>query len=198
MKRGKRHFNGVLREHESSLDEPLHWRKPRRVFVNSMSDLFHPGVSDAFILEVFDRMRETPQHHYQVLTKRPERVVAMDDRLDWPSNVWMGTSVEDERVMDRVGALRQTNAAVRFLSCEPLLGPLPNLSLEGIHWVIVGGESGNGARPIDVGWVREIRDRCAGSNVPFFFKQWGGVNKKRWGRELDGQVHDAFPRDLAA
>jgi len=194
---GKAHFNGQLREHRDSLDEPFTWKRPRRVFVNSMSDLFHPGVSDAFILDVFDRMRRTPRHHYQVLTKRPERVLEMNAALDWPANVWMGTSVEDERVLERVDALRELSAAVRFLSCEPLIGPLDGLDLTGIHWVIVGGESGPHARPMRPEWARAIRDRCAAAGVAFFFKQWGGVNKKRAGRLLDGRTHEAFPVPLA-
>lgn len=195
---GKSHFNGVVKEHPASLDEPLRWRKPRRVFVNSMSDLFHPGISDAFILEVFDRMRRAPQHQFQVLTKRPERTLLMDDALDWPPNVWMGTSVEDSRVLNRVDALRQTGARIKFLSCEPLIGPLVDLNLSGIDWVIAGGESGPGARPIELAWVQNLRDTCASEGVAFFFKQWGGVRKKMAGRELDGRTHDEYPLPLTA
>lgn len=195
---GKSHFNGVVKEHRASLDEPLRWRKPRRVFVNSMSDLFHPGISDGFILEVFDRMRRAPQHQFQVLTKRPERTLAMDYLIDWPENVWMGTSVEDVRVLDRVDALRQTGAHIKFLSCEPLIGPLHGLDLARIDWVIAGGESGPRARPVEIGWVRHLRDLCAASGTAFFFKQWGGVNKKAAGRMLDERTHEEYPVALLA
>jgi protein gp37 len=195
---GKGHFNGVVKEHWASLDEPLRWRKPRRVFVNSMSDLFHPGISDEFILEVFDRMRRASQHHFQVLTKRPERTLAMEHLIDWPDNVWMGTSVEDSQVVERIDALRQTGARIKFLSCEPLIGPLGEIDLTGIDWVIAGGESGPGARPMDEEWVKDLRDACDRADVAFFFKQWGGVRKKMAGRELEGRTHDDYPVALAA
>ena len=197
---GKNHFNGVVRCHPDELDKPLRWRKPRKVFVNSMSDLFHPGVPDEFILDVFDVMVRAPQHQFQVLTKRPDRVLQMDPVLPWPDNVWMGTSVEDGHVLHRVSVLRQTGAAVKFLSCEPLIGPLPNINLAGIDWVIGGGESGRGARPMDPAWVRDLRDACAAAGVPFFFKQWGAhdergrrVGKGKAGRTLDGRTHDDYP-----
>ena len=176
------------------LEAPLKWRKPRVIFVNSMSDLFHPGVPDAFVARVFAVMEEASRHTFQVLTKRPERVAAMRDRLPWPPNVWIGTSVESAAYQWRAEELAKvTAAAVRFLSVEPLLGPVPDLPLNGIDWVIVGGESGPGARPMAAVWVEDVRDRCVERGVPFFFKQWGGVNKKRTGRELGGETWDEMP-----
>jgi protein gp37 len=177
-----------------AVEEPLRWRKPRIVFVNSMSDLFHEGVPDSFIERVFETMERASWHVFQVLTKRSDRVRALADRLPWPENVWMGVSVESAAYVERVNDLVQVPASVRFLSVEPLLGPIPGLPLEGIHWVIVGGESGPGARPMQPSWVKEIRSACRRARVPFFFKQWGGVNKKRTGRELDGRTWDAMPR----
>lgn len=177
-----------------AVEEPLRWRKPRVVFVNSMSDLFHRDVPDAFIKRVFETMEQASQHVFQVLTKRSDRVRAIANRLPWPENVWMGVSVESAAYVERVNDLVQVPASVRFLSVEPLLGPIPGLPLEGIHWVIVGGESGPGARPMQPSWVKEIRSACRRARVPFFFKQWGGVNKKRTGRELDGRTWDAMPR----
>ncbi len=179
--------------HEHMLEVPFKWRKPRKVFVNSMSDLFHPQVPDEFIHKVFDVMLRCPQHQFQVLTKRPERVAQMSDSLPWPSNIWMGTSVEDLRVVSRIDYLRDVGAQVRFLSLEPLLGPLPRLNLLDIHWVIVGGESGPKARPIDEAWVTDLRDQCVEWGIPFFFKQWGGRNKKKTGRLLEGRTWDEFP-----
>jgi protein gp37 len=176
------------------LGEPLRWKRPRTVFVNSMSDLFHDGVDDAFIGEVFDVMRRAHWHQFQVLTKRPERALALANRLEWSPNVWLGTSVESATYLRRVDTLRLVPSAVRFLSLEPLLGPLPNLKLRGIDWVIVGGESGIGARPMEADWVREIQTNCRAAGVPFFFKQWGGVRKKDTGRRLDGRTWDEFPR----
>lgn len=176
-----------------AIEIPLHWRSPRLVFVNSMSDLFHRDVPDAFIENVFDVMKRCPQHTFQILTKRPERVAEIGRKLPWPENVWMGTSVEDNRVRDRIKHLRRVPSQVRFLSVEPLIGPIPRLPLAGLHWVIVGGESGPKARPMAPDWVRAIRDRCVGRGVPFFFKQWGGVNKKRTGRVLDGRTWDELP-----
>jgi protein gp37 len=173
------------------LELPLRWRRPRTIFVNSMSDLFHRDVPDAYVRQVFDVMRRARQHRFQVLTKRAERLAHFD--VDWPSNVWMGVSVEDQRQVARIDALRRVGAAVKFLSLEPLLGPLPHLDLSGIDWVIVGGESGPGARAMDGTWVRDLRDQCVAASVPFFFKQWGGVHKKRTGRELDGRTWDEFP-----
>ena len=179
--------------HDGTLLDPFGWRKARLVFVNSMSDLFHEAVPERFIASVFDVMNRTPQHTYQVLTKRPERAVHLGPRLNWTSNVWLGASVESERWLDRADTLRESCATVKFLSLEPLLAPLPNLDLDGIDWVIVGGESGPGARPMDAGWVRDIRAKCISCAVPFFFKQWGGVNKKRAGRLLDGRTWDQMP-----
>lgn len=189
----ERYRNGFqLTLHWDLIDLPLRWKKPRKIFVNSMSDLFHPEVLDEFILKVFETMNRASQHVFQVLTKRPERVAAMADRLNWTSNIWMGTSVENMRVIERVDHLRNVPTQVRFLSCEPLLGPL-HLNLEGIHWFIVGGESGPGARSVDGQWVREIRDQCIKENVAFFFKQWGGVRKDLTGRMLDGRTWDELP-----
>ena len=177
----------------ASLKHPLSWRKPQRIFVNSMSDLFHKDVPESYILRVFGVMAQASWHQYQVLTKRSERLLDLDVRLPWASHIWMGVSVESDRFAYRIDHLRRTTAHVRFLSLEPLLGPLPRLDLNGIDWVIVGGESGPGSRPMDPAWVRDIRDQCAGATVPFFFKQWGGVQKKKNGRVLDGRVHDDMP-----
>ena len=180
-------------QHESALQAPLRWRRPRLVFVNSMSDLFHDLVDSGFVRAVFEVMNRCPQHTFQVLTKRPERALDLDSDLDWTPNIWLGVSIESERWLPRLEALRCTGAKTRFLSLEPLLGPLPGLDLSGVDWVIAGGESGPGARPADPGWVRGIRDSCVGRDVPFFFKQWGGANKKRAGRVLDGRTWDEMP-----
>ncbi len=179
--------------HESTLEDPLKWRRPRLVFVNSMSDLFHKGVPSTFIEAVFQVMNRASRHTFQVLTKRPGRVVQLNRRLDWTPNIWLGTSIESEQWLGRLAPLRETGAQTKFLSLEPLLGPLQDLPLEGIDWVIVGGESGPGARPMETDWVRDIRDNCVSSHVPFFFKQWGGVFKKRTGRTLDGRTWDQMP-----
>lgn len=179
--------------HERLLDLPLSWKRPRTIFVNSMSDLFHKDVPIEFIQRVFSTMCAAPQHRFQVLTKRPERVAELSALLPWPNNVWMGTSVETRRYQARIDDLRQTGAATRFLSLEPLLGPLDDLDLDGIHWVIVGGESGPGSRPMESRWATSIRDQCRNAGVPFFFKQWGGVNKKRTGRLLEGRTWDEMP-----
>jgi protein gp37 len=176
------------------LDLPLRWRAPRAIFVNSMSDLFHERVPLEYVQSVFDVMRHAWWHRFQVLTKRAERLAALDRDLDWPANVWMGVSVESARYVARIDGLRATRAAVRFLSLEPLLGPLVELDLGGIDWVIVGGESGPGSRPMDPDWVTSIRDQCRAAGVAFFFKQWGGVNKKRAGRQLEGRTWDELPR----
>ena len=184
----------TVRTHERMLQIPLSWKRPQAVFVNSMSDLFHEAVPFAFIERVFDVMRRADWHTFQVLTKRSRRLQELAPFLDWPENVWMGVSVEDSRVLRRVVDLRAARGpSLRFLSLEPLLGPLPGLSLEGIDWVIVGGESGPGARPLEHMWVREVRDACVREGVPFFFKQWGGTRKKRAGRELDGRMWDGLP-----
>lgn len=179
--------------HEHALAAPLGWKKPQMIFVNSMSDLFHRDVPLAFVLQVFDVMRQAHWHTFQVLTKRSERLLALDDAIDWPANVWMGVSVERQDYAFRIDHLRASHAQIKFLSLEPLLGPLPALDLARIDWVIVGGESGPGARPLDPVWVTEVRDQCLAAGVPFFFKQWGGVRKKRKGRMLEGRTWDEMP-----
>jgi protein gp37 len=185
-----------LRMHKDSLMIPYEWKKPKVVFVNSMSDLFHKDLPHAFIQRVFEVMNDTPRHTYQILTKRAERLFELHDKLNWTTNIWMGVSVENERVKGRIDFLRETNARVKFLSCEPLIGPLQNLNLEKIHWVIVGGESGRKARPMKEWWVWDIRQQCAEQGVAFFFKQWGGTNKKKTGRELGGVTYDEMPMIL--
>ncbi|PYM22177.1 MAG: hypothetical protein DMD80_29160 [Candidatus Rokuibacteriota bacterium] len=184
--------------HEDQLDLPLRWRQPRRIFVNSMSDLFHDDVPEIFIARAFEVMAHAHWHVFQVLTKRAERLRALARRLTWAPNVWQGVSVESERYVDRIDALRDVPSAIRFLSIEPLLGPLPSLHLAGIDWVIVGGESGPGHRPPQPDWIRDIRDQCVGAGVAFFFKQWGGRTPKAGGRMLDGRVWDTMPPALAA
>ncbi len=191
---GRAKWNGVIRLDEASLNLPATWKVGRRIFVNSMADLFHDKVPLAFIRRVFATMTQTPQHTYQILTKRAERLEQLSGKLDWPENVWMGVSVESADYVWRIDHLRRTPAAVKFLSLEPLLGPLPKLKLRGIDWAIAGGESGPGARPVEYEWVRSIRDQCVRENVAFHFKQWGGVNKKRAGRMLDGRTWDEFPQ----
>ena len=180
--------------HAKALDQPYRWTGSRLVFVNSMSDLFHAKVPLDFVRDVFDVIRDTPQHTYQVLTKRATRLRRVADRLDWPSNLWMGVSVEDSDAVARMDDLRATPAAVKFLSCEPLIGDLGRLDLMDIDWVIVGGESGPRARLMEPQWAESIRDQCAAANVPFFFKQWGGRTPKANGRHLDGQLWDELPR----
>jgi protein gp37 len=184
--------------HWDKLEEPRSWRRPRRVFVNSMSDLFHPAIPQTFLGRAFAVMADCPQHRFQILTKRPAhmtkvvpRLVAQLDQI--PSNIWLGTSVETTAYRTRIDQLCATPAAVRFLSLEPLLGPLPGLDLGGIDWVIVGGESGPEHRPIEVAWVRDLRDQCLAAGVAFFFKQWGGRSPKAGGRLLDGRTWDQFP-----
>jgi len=179
--------------HPHALNMPLRWRTPKMIFVNSMSDLFHEEIPASFIDEVFQVMRDAHWHVFQVLTKRSARLVELAPKIDWPRNVWMGVSVENTDCRGRIDDLRRVSAARRFLSMEPLLGPVPDMDLTGIHWVIVGGESGPGARPMDADWVRDIREQCVDAEVPFFFKQWGGVNKKKAGRMLDGSVYDEMP-----
>jgi len=179
--------------HPSALKDPLTWKKPRLVFVNSMSDLFHEDVPLSFIQSVFKTMNEASQHTFQVLTKRPSRVLEIENNLDWSPNIWLGTSIESQRWQFRLQELNKINAEVKFLSLEPLIGPLPDIPVKGIDWVIVGGESGPGARPMEPDWVREIRDVCLQEEVPFFFKQWGGVFKKRAGRILDGRTWNQMP-----
>ncbi len=187
-----------LTMHHDALEVPKRWRTPRTVFVNSMSDLFHPRVTEEFITRVFDVMQATPQHTYQVLTKRSRRLAELAPRLPWPTNIWIGTSIETERYSYRADHLRRVaEAAVRFLSLEPLLGPLPNLNLTGVSWVIVGGESGNAHRSLDIEWVRDLRDRCVAAGVCFFFKQYGGRTPKAGGRDLDGRTWDEMPARAA-
>lgn len=192
---GQRNYtNGFrLTLHKHMLEAPLRWKRPQTIFVNSMSDLFHKSVPFEFILEVFGVMARTPHHRFQVLTKRSNRLLELNQKLTWPPNVWMGVSVENSDYLFRIGHLRQTDAMVKFVSFEPLLGPFPDLDLESIDWAIVGGESGPKARPLDPAWVREIRDQCLLTDVPFFFKQWGGVIKKKTGRILDGMTWDQMP-----
>jgi protein gp37 len=199
--------------HPDRLDQPLRWQRPRRIFVNSMSDLFHPDVPGGFVGDVWNTMALAQRHQFQILTKRPQRMKLWAEATEaagcmwrrsdslwcgppkmWPlPNVWLGTSIESDRYVFRADHLRETPAAVRFLSLEPLLGPLPSLDLDGIGWVIVGGESGPDHRPIEADWVRDIRDRCLDAGVPFFFKQWGGRTPKAGGRELDGRTWDQMP-----
>ena len=179
--------------HEEALELPLRWRKPRTIFVNSMSDLFHESVPDSFINQVFNAMNKTRQHRYQILTKRSERLKRLAPFLPWVEQIWMGVTVEEDKYIHRVDDLREIPASIKFVSLEPLLGPIPSLSLEGIDWIIVGGESGPRARPLNEDWVLEIKEKCQKANVPFFFKQWGGVNKKKAGRFLEGRVWDQMP-----
>jgi protein gp37 len=184
-------FKLTLQPH--MLELPLRWKRPQTIFVNSMSDLFHEEVPLDYIQSVFEVMRRAHWHSFQVLTKRAERLLDLDTSLEWATNMWMGVSVENDRYRDRVDQLRSTRAMVKFLSLEPLLGPLPDLDLRGIHWAIVGGESGPNARPMDPDWARDLRDQCRLAKVPFFFKQWGGTNKKEAGRVLDGRTWDEMP-----
>jgi protein gp37 len=190
---GRAKWTGAIKFDERALELPKRWKQGRLIFVNSMSDLFHDNVPFDFIELVFDVMASTPQHTYQVLTKRAERLKDLSARLLWPPNVWMGVSVEKEDYWFRVECLRDVTAHVRFLSLEPLLGPLRSLDFRGIHWVIAGGESGPKARPLQAEWVRAIRDACIEQDVPFHFKQWGGVNKKATGRILDNRTWDQLP-----
>ncbi|MGO9109325.1 MAG: DUF5131 family protein [Thermoguttaceae bacterium] len=182
-----------VRMHDHAVELPLTWKKPKTIFVNSMSDLFHKAVPVEFIQRVFDVMRRANWHQYQLLTKRSERLLELDGKLEWLPNIWMGVSVENQSYTYRIDNLRQTRAQTKFLSLEPLLSPLPDLDLTGIDWAIVGGESGPGARPMKPEWATEIRDQCRKAQVPFFFKQWGGVQKNRTGRELEGRTWDEMP-----
>jgi len=182
--------------HSDVLDLPLQWRNPKKIFVNSMSDLFHKDVPLTFIKKVFKTMNDANWHQYQLLTKRPENALKFDKKLQWAPNIWFGTSVEMNLYKSRIDSLRKTSAKIKFLSLEPLLGPLPKMNLKGIDWVIVGGESGPGARPIEKEWVVDIRDQCKKNKVAFFFKQWGGINKKKNGRSLDGKVYNELPNKL--
>lgn len=187
-----------LRVHEHELKRPYTWKSPKTVFVNSMSDLFHKDIPVEFIQKVFKVMKDNPQHLFQVLTKRADVLAYYDKEgfLEWTHNIWMGVSVEDDRFMDRIDLLRNTGARTKFLSCEPLIGPLSNLDLQNIDWVIVGGESGRKPRPMKPEWVTEIKNQCVENDVAFFFKQWGGTNKKKTGRVLDGQHWDEMPERM--
>jgi protein gp37 len=179
------------------LEAPLRWKRPRKIFVNSMSDLFHDDVPTSFIEGVFAVMNRANWHQYQVLTKRSERLLELGTSLPWTPHIWMGVSVENQRFVHRIEDLRRTGAKVKFLSLEPLLGPLVHLDLSGMHWVIVGGESGPKARPMDPAWVTSIRDQCRNAGVAFFFKQWGGVFKSRTGRDLEGRTWDEMPTAIS-
>jgi len=179
--------------HPSALKLPFSWKKPQRVFVNSMSDLFHEDVPAEFIERIFGVMKVAHQHRFQILTKRHERMLELAPRLKWSPNIWMGVTVENSDCIERIDALRAVPSAVHFLSLEPLLGPLPDLDLRSIDWVIVGGESGPGARPMRPEWVTDLRDQCLASDLPFFFKQWGGVRKKKTGRKLEGRIWSEMP-----
>ena len=191
-----RYANGfAVTLHHDLIELPKKWAKPRRVFVNSMSDLFHDEVPTTFIQSVFATVASAQRHTFQVLTKRPERALELAEELPWPANLWLGVSVENDEYLSRVDTLRQIPARTRFISLEPLIGPVPSLDLTDIAWVIVGGESGPKARPMQAEWVESVRDQCVAQGTAFFFKQWGGTNKKRWGRELDGKTWDEFPPD---
>lgn len=195
----EKYDNGFdLAIHEHELLTPYSWKKSRMVFVNSMSDLFHKDVPVEFIQKVFRVMKENPQHVFQILTKRPDVLLYYDKEgfLEWTHNIWMGVSVESEKVIKRIDLLQQTQARVKFLSCEPLIGPLPKLNLKGIDWVIVGGESGRTPRPMNKEWVMNIKDQCKNKDVAFFFKQWGGTNKKKTGNLLDGKKYLEMPEKI--
>lgn len=197
---GRYVWTGKINVDEFGLSAPLEWRKPKRIFVNSMSDLFHPGVPDAFIQRVWGVMRQCPQHHFQVLTKRPDRMTEMfaTGRISAEINVWVGTSIESSEVVDRVGHLTSIKGATLFVSFEPLIGKIDEIDLRGVHWAIVGGESGPKARPMDEKWVERLYEICRRDDVAFFFKQWGGRNKKAAGREFHGQTYDEYPLELEA
>ena len=211
-KRGKCQFNGIVRCHEDELRTPLRWKKGRMIFVNSMSDLFHKDVPLAFIGKVFETVRECPRHVFQVLTKRPERVAELDADLDWPDNLWMGASVENQDAVHRIATLRECGAKIKWLSIEPLIGPIPGLRLSDIDWVVVGGESGPSARPCRQEWVSDIHRVCRRHGVPFFFKQWGKLRNNphqddptakdnggtaKGGRLIDGHVYQEYPAKRA-
>lgn len=184
--------------HPERLEQPLRWRRPRLIFVNSMSDLFHERVPLSFVQRVFEVMVECERHVFQILTKRHDRLLDLAPSLPWPKNVWMGVSIENRRWVERADALRTVPAAVRFISAEPLLGPLEGLNLSGIHWLIAGGESGPGHRPVRLEWLQQLRNQCGAAGVPFFFKQWGGIRPKTGGRDLDGREYSEMPRRALA
>lgn len=192
LKKYENGFNIAL--HYDLLCEPYSWKKPRMVFVNSMSDLFHENIPLDFIQQVFKVMNENPEHIFQVLTKRADRINQVNDKLKWTDNIWLGVTIEDTNQIHRAEKLTKSSAKVKFISCEPLLSSLSKLNLYNIDWVIVGGESGTGARPIQKNWVEEIKWNCKNSDVPFFFKQWGGRNKKKSGRKLNGKIYSQMPK----
>lgn len=180
--------------HEDLIEAPLKWKTPKMIFVNSMSDLFHEKVQDDVILKIFETMNKCPQHIFQVLTKRPERLVLLNDKINWTENIWLGVSIESSKYLNRADLLRGTGAYIKFISAEPLIGELNRINLENIDWIIVGGESGPGARPMNREWVTTLRDVARDSETAFFFKQWGGTNKKKAGRLLDGRTYDEYPK----
>lgn len=182
--------------HPHSLEKPLKLKKPQMIFVNSMSDMFHKDIPDEYIMKIFDVMNRAHWHTFQVLTKRPERLAQMADKLNWTDNIWMGVTVESNDYVDRVNYLRNLNIKIKFLSVEPLIDSVGKMDYTGIDWVIVGGESGYGCREIKKEWVLEVKDKCEKNNIPFFFKQWGGVNKKKKGRLLDGKIYDGMPNEM--
>ena len=184
---------GKIITHPSTLADPYEWKVPKMVFVNSMSDLFHTDVPDSFICEVFKTMNDNPEHTFQVLTKRIDRAIKFNNKVNWTPNIWLGTSIENSQVINRAEILKLSDAKIKFLSCEPLLGSIKEIDLNGLDWIIVGGESGKKARPMKEEWVLEIRDLCLVNGISFFFKQWGGTNKKRAGRVLDGLLHNEIP-----
>ncbi len=188
------HFDVTL--HTTRLEHPLKWKKPQMIFVNSMSDLFHEQIPTSFILKIIEIARKACWHTFQILTKRSERLFEIENIVEWPENVWLGVSVENSEYIDRINHLNCTSAKVKFISCEPLIGPISHLLLSDIDWVIVGGESGPFSRPISPVWVRDIRDQCDLQSVPFFFKQWGGTNKKKNGRKLDNKTYDELPAKI--
>jgi protein gp37 len=197
MGRGNYSNGFKLTMHENTLVTPLKWKKPQMVFVNSMSDLFHEDVPLDFILKVFEIMRKASWHQFQILTKRSDRLIELDHLINWSDNIWMGVTIENASYTFRADHLRHTQARIKFLSLEPLLGPIPNLDLGGIDWVIVGGESGPQSRTLRKDWVIEIRDQCLSARVPFFFKQWGGINRKKAGRLLQGRIWDEMPKQIS-
>ena len=190
--RYKNGFNVTV--HEDLIELPKKWKTPRKIFVNSMSDIFHESVPDDIILRIFATMNACPQHIFQVLTKRPERLAQLNDRINWTPNIWMGVTIENNKYLYRADLLRKCNAKLRFISAEPLIGEINDINLEQIDWLIVGGESGSQARPMDASWVRALRDKAQTEKVAFFFKQWGGTVKKKTGRVLDGQTYDEYPQ----
>lgn len=194
MEKYKNGFEITL--HNDILDLPLHWKNPRFIFVDSMSDLFHEKVPLEFIKQVFSTMHKAKQHRFQILTKRSDRLLKLSNELEWTSNIWLGVSVENNDFIHRINHLRKTNAKIKFVSYEPLIGAITNLDLTNMDWVIVGGESGPGARPMKRIWVEQIRNKCISEDIPFFFKQWGGTMKKRNGRELDGRTWEEMPLDI--